>query len=75
MSAEEIYSVVCVVYGHRSMRKGNERQWYNIIKDGRKYIHDEEQSCQPSVTVIILFQSVDQIMRGKIVLHDFRTFG
>jgi hypothetical protein len=60
VSAAEIHSELCKVYGRKVMSKRTVRQRCTIFKDRRTNVHDEEGSVRPSVVSDDLFQSVDQ---------------
>jgi hypothetical protein len=61
ISAAGIHREFCDVYGQNVMSEGIVRQCYRMYKDGRKNIHDEEPSGQPSVVVNSYFvQSFNQ---------------
>jgi hypothetical protein len=58
MSAAEILRELCAIYGQKKS-EGTARQWCRMLKGGRKNVHDEEQSGQPSVVSDDLVQNVD----------------
>jgi hypothetical protein len=60
ISAAEIRRELCAVYGQNAMNEGTVRQWCRMFKYGRKNVHNEEQSDQPSVVSNDLIQIVDQ---------------
>jgi arsenate reductase-like glutaredoxin family protein len=53
-------SEFCMVYSQNVMSEGTVRQWCRMFKDGRRNVHNEEQSGLPSVVSDDLVQSVDQ---------------
>jgi hypothetical protein len=60
MSAAEIRRELCAVYGQNIMSEGTVRQRCRMFKDGRRNVHNEERSVQPSVVCEDLAQSVDK---------------
>jgi hypothetical protein len=49
VSAAEIHSKLCTLYGQKGMSKGTVRQWCTMFKNGRTNVHDEEQRGLPVI--------------------------
>ena len=58
VKAVEIHRNICEVYGQNIMSDEMVRKWVRALKDGRKNVHDEERSGEPSVISDDLLQKV-----------------
>ena len=67
VKAVEIHHNICEVYGQNIMSDGKVWKWVRAFKDGRKNVHDEERSGQPSVISYDLLQKVDE--KVKMIRH------
>lgn len=50
MSAKDIHSELCAVYGEDCMSSGMVRRWVRDFKNGRTDVHDEQRAGRPSVS-------------------------